>query len=254
MGGYIPRPIKIDIIRKWLQGKSRDQIAKEVGIGAGTVSGVIKECRENDLEFDLLREVARMLKKEDLDVNSFASSIRVHRKLQDEGLSEGQVESFIEDMDVHCFKRGLKPEDFINTIQNVSSVSHSLGIPVDKVAEYIKSQEEKVKEVKEELADAEMRETGVTIDYNISIDTLAEYESNGPLAEKLTTIQMDLENVKSQRDYLEDELANKERQIYILEYQRSVPVDQLVLINKKLDTPLDRKEFSDIQRNVLSSK
>ena len=37
MGGYIPRPIKIDIIRKWLQGKSRDQIAKEVGIGAGTV-------------------------------------------------------------------------------------------------------------------------------------------------------------------------------------------------------------------------
>jgi len=250
MGGYIPRTIKIDVIRKWLQGKSRDQIAKEVGIGAGTVSGIFNECRENDPEFDLLREVARMLKKEDLDVNSFASSIRVHRKLQDEGLSEGQVESFIEDMDVHCFKRGLKAEDFINTIQNVSSVSHSLGIPVDKVAEYIKSQEEKVKEVKEELADAEMRETGVTIDYNISIDTLAEYESNGPLAEKLTTTQMELENVKSQRDYLEDELANKERQIYILEYERSVPVDQLVLLNKKLDTPLDRKEFSDIQREI----
>jgi hypothetical protein len=61
---------------------------------------------------------------------------------------------------------------------------------------------------------------------------------------------MELENVKSQRDYLEDELANKERQIYILEYERSVPVDQLVLLNKKLDTPLDRKEFSDIQREI----
>src|SRR5437016_427602 len=120
MAANIPKSIVMDVIRKWLQGESRNQIAKEVGIGAGTVSGIIKECRENDPEFDLLREVARMLKKEDLDVNSFAPSIRVHRKLQDEGLSEGQVESFIEDMDVDCFKRGLKPEDFINTIQDVS--------------------------------------------------------------------------------------------------------------------------------------
>lgn len=112
-------------------------------------------------------------------------------------MSEGQVESFIEDMDVHCFNRGLKPEDFINTIQDISSVSHSLGIPVDKVAEYINQQEQKGKEVEEELADAKMRETGVTIDYNIAIDTLAEYERNGPLAEKLTTTQMELENVKA---------------------------------------------------------
>lgn len=57
-----------------------------------------------------------------------------------------------------------------------------------------------------------MRETGVTIDYNIAINTLAEYERNEPLAERSTTTQMDLANVKSQRDYLEDEVANKERQ------------------------------------------
>ncbi|MBV9176736.1 MAG: hypothetical protein JO297_06835 [Nitrososphaeraceae archaeon] len=46
MGGNILRPMKVDVLRKWLQGKSRDQIAKEEGIGTGTVSSIIKECRQ----------------------------------------------------------------------------------------------------------------------------------------------------------------------------------------------------------------
>jgi hypothetical protein len=76
MGAKIPRPIKLDVIRKWLEGKSRDQIAKEVGIGAGTVSGIINECRQNDLQFDLLREVAVKLKSQGVDILSFAPLVR----------------------------------------------------------------------------------------------------------------------------------------------------------------------------------
>lgn len=38
MGARIPSPIKVEVIKKWLQGKSRDQVASESHIGAGTVS------------------------------------------------------------------------------------------------------------------------------------------------------------------------------------------------------------------------
>jgi len=38
--------------------KSRDQIANEVQVGAGTVSGILKEYRNDDPEFDLLRQVS----------------------------------------------------------------------------------------------------------------------------------------------------------------------------------------------------
>jgi len=41
MGGRIPQPVKMEVIRKWLRGYSRDDIAKDSGIGAGTVSGII---------------------------------------------------------------------------------------------------------------------------------------------------------------------------------------------------------------------
>ena len=37
MGTKIPMEIRLEVIRKWLEGKSRDLIAREVNIGAGTV-------------------------------------------------------------------------------------------------------------------------------------------------------------------------------------------------------------------------
>jgi hypothetical protein len=33
MGAKIPREIRLEVIRKWLEGKSRDRIAREVHIG-----------------------------------------------------------------------------------------------------------------------------------------------------------------------------------------------------------------------------
>lgn len=69
MGGSIPRAIKVEVIREWLRGKSRDQIAKQVGIGAGTVSRIIQECRQSDTEFDLLRQTAGDLKNHGCSVS-----------------------------------------------------------------------------------------------------------------------------------------------------------------------------------------
>jgi hypothetical protein len=54
MGAKIPSPIKAEVIRKWLQGRSRDQIANEAHLGAGTVSGIIKESRKENPEINLL--------------------------------------------------------------------------------------------------------------------------------------------------------------------------------------------------------
>ena len=42
MGGRIPQPIKLEVIRRWLSGYSRDEIAKDLGIGTGSVSGRIQ--------------------------------------------------------------------------------------------------------------------------------------------------------------------------------------------------------------------
>ena len=77
MGAKIPKEIRLEAIRKWLQGRSRDQIASEVRIGAGTVSAIIKEYRSGDFDADLLREVALDLKNRGLNIERFAPLVRL---------------------------------------------------------------------------------------------------------------------------------------------------------------------------------
>jgi DNA-binding CsgD family transcriptional regulator len=38
----IPKSIKQRVIKQWLQGMSRDEIAKDNGIGAGTLSAIVR--------------------------------------------------------------------------------------------------------------------------------------------------------------------------------------------------------------------
>ena len=110
----VPKSIKQQVIKQWLQGTSRDQIAKDNDIGAGTVSAIIKDMKQNDIpDIDLLREVVLLLKKEDLDLLLLASSIRIKNNADDMDLSKDQVESLIENINIHCFKRGLRAEEFL---------------------------------------------------------------------------------------------------------------------------------------------
>jgi hypothetical protein len=97
MGGKIPREIRLQVIRKWLEGKSRDLIAYQLHIGAGTASGIIKELRRGDFDVDLLREVALNLKDRGLDIQSFAPLVRLRHVLEEEvgwisgvGLGQGE--------------------------------------------------------------------------------------------------------------------------------------------------------------------
>jgi DNA-binding CsgD family transcriptional regulator len=45
----VPKSIKQQVIKQWLQGTSRDQIAKDNGIGAGTVSAIMKDAKQKDI-------------------------------------------------------------------------------------------------------------------------------------------------------------------------------------------------------------
>jgi transcriptional regulator with XRE-family HTH domain len=78
---HIPRSIKINVLRRWLHGESREEIAREEGISTGTVSKIIKEYRHNDDGFDLLRQLALILRSEGYSTGSFACLVRIREIL-----------------------------------------------------------------------------------------------------------------------------------------------------------------------------
>jgi hypothetical protein len=61
MPPQIPRLLKADIIRRWLEGESRTMIVNKCSVGAGTISNIISSTREESVtssyDFDLVREI-----------------------------------------------------------------------------------------------------------------------------------------------------------------------------------------------------
>jgi len=120
MGQKVPYAIKKRVINAWLEAKPRNIIADEVEISYGSVSNIIGNVkRESIKDIDMLRTVSVLLKKNDLDLTQFASSIRLKNKLNGLKLTEMQADLFLENMAIHCFKEEIDPKEFLFQIYSV---------------------------------------------------------------------------------------------------------------------------------------
>ncbi len=249
MGSKTPLSIKREVIRLWLKGHSRDQIAMEVDIGAGTVSMIIKEYKQNDPDFDLLREVAILIKNESMNLNFVASSIRLRRILENYGLNEEQIESFIEKIEVHCFRRSLKVDEFINLISKISNISNNLDVPIDNLPEYVSQKKEELHEIVGKVVDLKTEKEDLLEENKLTMNILSEYQKNRPVAEKLAVTQRELEEITRQRDALENEITTKGWELHKLKYEQEVPTDQVDIVNRELNVPTDPKELADLMKD-----
>ncbi len=82
MAARIPHHTKnkgSETLAKWM---SRDNIAINNNIASGSVSNIIHDFKDKEIpDIDLLREVAVALKRENLDLIQFASSMRLRKML-----------------------------------------------------------------------------------------------------------------------------------------------------------------------------
>jgi transcriptional regulator with XRE-family HTH domain len=217
MPAKIPKPIREQVIKQWLQGISRDQIAKDNDVGAGTVSSIIKDSKQEIPDIDLLREVAILLKKEELDLDVFGSSIRLKKKMDEMGINEDQIETLIENVNIHCFKRGLSAEELVNTINKVSALSENIGMPLDQLPDYITQQELELVKLRDETEDAKTKQRQVLQHYNVTMDELQEFRRDKPLIDHIKKLEKKLEEAEEEKNYLAEALASKESEIEILE-------------------------------------
>ncbi len=213
MPGKIPKPIREQVIKQWLQGMSRDQIAKVNDIGAGTVSSIIKDPKQEIFDIDLLREAALVLKKHDLNLSVFAPSIRIKNKLDEMGVSEDKIDSLIDNSNTHCFKRGLTAEEFFNNVDKVCALSENLGMPVDQLPNYIIRQQLELQKVEEETEDAKLKQRQVLQNYDVTMDILEKYKRDKPLIDHNKKLEKKLEEAVEENNYLAEELASKEFEI-----------------------------------------
>ena len=140
MGQKIPHDIKERVISDWLQAKPRNTIADELDISFGSVTNIIDEVRRDSIkDIDLLRAVAVLLKKNNLDLTQFALSIKLKNKLDDLKINEELADSFIEKAAIYCFQEEIDPYEFFTQISQVCSTCEYHNIRLHELALFIEN-------------------------------------------------------------------------------------------------------------------
>ena len=244
MGRKIPEPIRRKVLREWLEGHPRQQIAIDNQIGTGTVSEIIKAIKEKDSEgIDVLRAAAVILRREGFNTDTLLESIRLKQFLDEIGLKEEKLEDFAKDLDIHCFKRGLTPDTFMNLVGNISSLSDSLGFPVEELPESIKSSKELLNDTNLLIKNRSLMLKRVNENYDVTITELEEYRRNRPLIETLKAKNLELEKAKKQIFDLKAELFKRQ-------YEWSASSYEHDLVNIELKPPIESGELYNLAKEL----
>jgi hypothetical protein len=93
----IQEVIRRRVIEQWISGEPRDKIASDLQIGAGTVSSIVSDFKQDfqGSDFDSVRELAIEAKKQGFTLSDLAPHIRLHNFFIKSGAAEEQIESFI---------------------------------------------------------------------------------------------------------------------------------------------------------------
>ena len=84
MPAAIDPVIKKQVVNQWLSGDSRDRIAADISIGAGTVSNIIDDWKKgvHDSDYESIRELSVFCKKQGINLNALASCLRLNSYIQ----------------------------------------------------------------------------------------------------------------------------------------------------------------------------
>src|SRR5438132_12981864 len=115
--------IKKEVINQWLSGYTRDRIAANNHIGAGTVTNIINEWKKGveNSDYDSVRELAVYSKKEGFGLSRIASSTRLINYIRKLGANQDQIESFIANL-----ANSPEPEKLIDVANQVARLSRSI--------------------------------------------------------------------------------------------------------------------------------
>jgi len=245
MPAAIDPEVKKQVINQWLSGDSRDRIAADNDIGAGTVSNIINEWKKGlaDSEYETIRELAVFSKKQGLNLGEHASSVRLRNYIEKLGANQDQIESFIANL-----ANSPEPEKLIDVANQVAHLSRSESIPLEDLEGHVKQKEEEKQRLEEEI-----KQTRAILEStNVEMETINEYKqlkaelskyhlsSDDP--ERLLTV---LDNLKDYR-YDPKKIVAEFSNIKSLKQREKALKDNCAMLEKRMSG--DRQVIPLLQR------
>ena len=150
----IPLAIKIEIFRRYLEGFSIPEISKSSNVSVGSVYSIIEEEAEKDDAFNYIREIAKKLRKDNLNIDDLIPAIHLNSKIKNLGLNFDLFDSFLDSADTESFRINMDLNEFFKKVKEILNFEKSNNIKIHEIFPYIekeKAQLEKVTQEKERI-------------------------------------------------------------------------------------------------------
>ena len=135
MNSNISENTKQTVIRLWVEGESRNDIALISGVSEGTVSNIIAEWRQKrgDGDADAVRELEINMKRLGIDAAQCAEGLRISSTMKKLGVNGNQLKSFINEVYQYCQRFGLTPLDIASNLQALITLSKDVPFFEDTI-------------------------------------------------------------------------------------------------------------------------
>jgi hypothetical protein len=254
MGIKTPHAVKARVLKEWIQGISRDQIASNNEIGAGTVTSIIQQTKNNHPyhDIDLIRELALKLKKENLDLNYFVAAVRLKKVLDRFEMTEENVEIFLEEINIHCFKKNINKKEFISKIDEVWKIVKRLDVSIFNIPIYIEKLTKHLSDLEKATIAKESQIKQKTQEYNTTIEDLKKYRLNKPLVDKINILESKLLDKDIENYKLKEELLECQAKFLNWPNSKSILESEFIDANKRLpeNNPMDMEELAKITDEI----
>ena len=197
MGGKIPVKTKQKVLKFWLSGDSRKKIADKVGIGEGTVSSIVQEAKKIIPDVDLLHEIATKITRNNWDINIFSSGIRHRKILYDKGITDDQIDSLIENIDEHCFKKQIRVEHFVKLVQEVADALLKYNCSINDLPELIAEKQVELIELQEKIGSLETARLELLSENEVTEKEINDYSLDKPLVETIKRLREEIRDCKA---------------------------------------------------------
>jgi hypothetical protein len=146
------------VIRLWLEGKSRKDIALICGVSEGTVSNIVSDWghKFGDVDAEALRELGSNLKRTGIDAAQCAQGFRNSMIMKKMGVNEEDFESFVREVYEYCQRLDVTPQNIAYNLQAL--VKRSKDIAFAKIPEYIEKKKNEITDLEKDAKISEKKE------------------------------------------------------------------------------------------------
>jgi hypothetical protein len=171
MTSNISENTKRTVIRLWIEGNSRKDIALITGVSEGTVSNIIAEWRQKlgDGDAEAIRELGINMKRLEIDADQCAEGLQISNTMKKLGVNVNQFKSFINEVYKYCQGFGFPSQDIASNLLALINLSKEIPFAkmperieekkreISRLDEKIRKQQEDIKSLKERKETLEMK-------------------------------------------------------------------------------------------------